>query len=87
MSRLIRKQLYLEPAQDALVKEWAAKRGLSEAEVVREALNLYAATAQQLRLPRNPAAWAEEKAFLEAQGCRETVPGRREWEREDLYED
>ncbi len=86
MPRLIRKQLYLEPVQDALVKEWAAKRGLSEAEVVREALNLYAATAQ-LRLPRNPAAWAEEKAFLEAQGRQETVPGRREWEREDLYED
>ncbi|MGE5508249.1 MAG: hypothetical protein ACM3RP_07210, partial [Chitinophagales bacterium] len=59
---------------------------LSEAEVVRAALTLYAATAR-LRLPRNPAAWAEEKAFLEAQARQGSVPGRREWEREDLYED
>ncbi len=84
--RLIRKQLYLEPAQEALVKEWAAQRGLSEAEVVREALTFYAASAR-LRLPRNPAAWEEEKAFLKAQVRQGTVLGRREWAREDLYED
>jgi hypothetical protein len=35
---MIRKQLYLEPAQDAKLKRLAASRGCTEAEVVREAI-------------------------------------------------
>lgn len=38
VAQMVRKQLYLKKEQDALLKYLAKQRGISEAEVVREAL-------------------------------------------------
>lgn len=36
---MVRKQLYIEPAQDLLLKELAAKYGTSEGQIVRNAID------------------------------------------------
>lgn len=61
MAWMIRKQIYIEPAQEANLKEQAKSLGLAEAEVIRRAIN------RQMTFPvsglRNLSAWEKEKAF------------------------
>jgi hypothetical protein len=37
MRRMVRKQVYIEPEQDALLKRRAAQLGVTEAELIRRA--------------------------------------------------
>ncbi|MEW6540409.1 MAG: CopG family transcriptional regulator [Bacillota bacterium] len=79
---MIRKQLYIEPRQVALLKKRARAEGVSEAELVRRALDAHLS---QVATRPDPAAWEREKAFLT--GRREAGRGgRRNWRREDLYD-
>lgn len=82
---MVRKQLYLEPRQNQRLKRLARERGVTEAEVVREALEQYAAS------PQSPAAaqsWAAEIAFMKALQAQGPLPQKaRDWKREDLYEE
>ncbi|HHY33848.1 MAG TPA: ribbon-helix-helix domain-containing protein [Firmicutes bacterium] len=64
MPEMVRKQFYIEPRQDALLKQRARHLGITEAELVREALDAYASEAIVARL--DPTAWQREKAFIEA---------------------
>lgn len=64
MPGMVRKQFYVEPRQDALLKQRAKDLGITEAELVREALDAYASEGVTPRL--DPAAWRREKAFIEA---------------------
>jgi hypothetical protein len=43
---MVRKQIYLEAAQDRLLKRLAAEAGVSEAEVIRQAVARHAARIQ-----------------------------------------
>jgi hypothetical protein len=84
MGRMIRKQIYLEPAQDTLLKQRAQELGVSEAALIRRCLDLIGQQAVPLPLDRQ--AWADELAFL--QHRTQTIPGRagpRSWTREELY--
>ena len=84
MSRMIRKQIYLDLSQDRLLKHRAQELGVSEAELIRRCLN--AIGPQAGALPLDPQAWADELAFLQHRA--ETVPSRNErrgWTREELY--
>ncbi len=38
MTQIIRKQVYLEPVQDAIVKKRARMLGVTEAEIIRKAI-------------------------------------------------
>jgi hypothetical protein len=81
---MIRKQIYLEAAQERLLKERAEALGISEAALIRQCLDTTALQAPAL--PLEPQAWADELAFLR-QRCK-TVPsrtGHRTWTREELY--
>lgn len=85
MTQMIRKQMYLEPGQDALVKRLSRLLGLTEAEVIRRAID------QQLSVSvpgvRDPAAWEREKAFIAQRIATGSVAGHRQWRREDAYEE
>lgn len=84
MSSKIRKQIYIEPRQEALLKAIAQQAGVSEAEIIRQALDRhigFISTAQP-----NIAAWEAEKAFINQVKQRSRLPGGRDWRREDLYE-
>ncbi|MFW6135989.1 MAG: ribbon-helix-helix protein, CopG family [Chloroflexota bacterium] len=85
MTTMVRKQVYIEPRQDELLKRWAEKTGRSEAEIVREALDRWMDSEERRRDAE--AAWEEVLAFAEERAAYGPVPGGRTWTREDLHEE
>lgn len=84
MASKVRKQVYIEPHQEALLKRLGKERGLTEAEIIRRAIDRFT---QELHFPwRDPAAWEEERAFILHLMEQGPVPGKRTWRREDLHE-
>ena len=84
MSRKIRKQIYIDPAQEALLKQRAQELGVSEAELIRRCLDNI--ERQTLILSVDQQAWEEELAFMQTRA--QTIPsrqGHRQWTREELY--
>ena len=88
MAQMVRKQIYIKKQQDQLLKQLARARGVSEAEVVRQAID------QQTRrfepMPFHPDAAAWERAYQFMLSLRALGPsGRtpRKWNREDAYEE
>jgi hypothetical protein len=85
MSVMVRKQVYIEPRQDELLKQAAAETGMTEAEIIRQALDLWDERVARRRRARE--AWEEERAFIESLVAQGPVPGGRTWTREELYEE
>jgi hypothetical protein len=84
MGRMVRKQVYIEPRQEALLKRLAEEMGTTEADIIRQAIDHHT---QALLSPRkNLAAWQRERAFIEQLIEQGPVPGGRTWTREDLYD-
>jgi hypothetical protein len=81
---MIRKQIYLEPAQNTALKRLAQQAGVSEAELIRAAIDQHLQTGRRLR--PNPALWDEEFAFLERLAQQPFPAATRIWRRDDLYE-
>jgi CO/xanthine dehydrogenase Mo-binding subunit len=83
---MIRKQIYIDPAQDVLLKQRARALGVSEAELIRRCLTDIGRSA--VDIPVDWRAWEDELAFIQeraqSQPARE---GRRGWTREELYEE
>lgn len=84
MTRMVRKQVYIEPGQDALLKQLARKAGVTEAEIIRQAIDRRTRTLLPPR--RDLRAWEAERAFIDRLIQQGPVPGGRIWRREDLYE-
>ncbi|NCS05061.1 MAG: ribbon-helix-helix protein, CopG family [Microcystis aeruginosa G13-09] len=80
----IRKQIYIEAEQNNLLKEKARQTGLSEAEIIRQAINRHIISVKSIT--PNLSAWEREKAFIASLENRPSQPGKRDWQREDLYE-
>ena len=85
MPQMIRKQVYLEPAQDATLKQRAAMLGVTEAEIIRRAID------RQMALlgpgVRDLSAWKREKAFIAGRMAAAPRPGSRRFRREEAYEE
>ena len=85
MARMVRKQVYIEERHEAALKRLAARRGVAEAEIVRDAIDRAEAAVEPARRP-DPAAWDEFAAFLNKLRRRPAAaPGPRRWSRDDLY--
>jgi DNA-binding MurR/RpiR family transcriptional regulator len=84
VSSKVRKQIYIEPRQEHLLKTIAQQAGVSEAEIIRSCIDLHLSgiTAPQINL----AAWEAEKEFIEQIKTRPAQVGGRDWQREELYE-
>jgi hypothetical protein len=82
---MVRKQVYIEPRQDKLLKQWAEESGRTEAEIVREALDRWMASEQRRR--EAEAAWEEVLGFAEEWAAQGPVPGGRTWTREELHQE
>jgi pyrroloquinoline quinone (PQQ) biosynthesis protein C len=84
---MIRKQIYLDDRHQESVRRMAAARGVSEAEVIREAID--AQKRQPMVGYQDPAAWKRALAMMRSQ----RVPSGKapiqqtKWTREELYED
>lgn len=87
MKQMIRKQIYLERRQDALLKRLAKKRRLSEAEIIRQALDREFMSSSP-GPPRSEQAMAQAVQFMQARRRlvnRASKPYK--WQREDAYGD
>jgi hypothetical protein len=85
MAQMIRKQVYIEPIQDEIIKQRARMLGITEAEVIRRAID------KQMALLssgiRDLDAWEQEKAFIARRISGGPSPGGRRFRREDAYEE
>ncbi len=84
MATKVRKQVYIESHQEDTLKRLAGETGMSEAEVIRQAIDRYTRSS---RLPKHDLnAWDRERAFIARLIQQGSAPGRRTWGREDLHE-
>lgn len=84
MPHKVRKQIYLDPHHAQLLKQLARDLGVSEAALIRQAVDQQAAHLTPLH--RDSAAWQQERAFIERLIRKGAIPGRRTWKRDELYE-
>jgi hypothetical protein len=87
MSEMVRKQIYIQKRQEALLKRLSKTRGVSEAEIIRQAIEREAGGTAHRPPHPDPNAWKEILEFLEkrrALGLTE-LPYR--WRREDAHEE
>ena len=84
---MIRKQVYIEPRQDRMLKRRAKQGGVTEAEIIREALDRVE-TSGAVR-QRNGDRDAAQRALEFMRSLADAGPRLkgRAWSRESLYED
>jgi hypothetical protein len=88
MAQMIRKQIYIQKSQEEHLKKVAEARGVSEAEIIRRALDNEMRLASDYRPAYDHEAWNRIVAFWEELDKRGPVePHPRDWKREDLYEE
>jgi hypothetical protein len=85
MARMIRKQVYIEPEQEAKLKRCAKEQGVTEAALIRRGIDTVTAGAGPTYRDRQ--AWDEELAFLAQRALIPALGGKRSWTREELYEE
>jgi hypothetical protein len=85
MPRMIRKQVYIESRQGTTLKRQARALGITEAEVIRRAIDCQM-TSVRLSI-RDLKAWKRERAFITKRMAKGHAPGGRRWKREDAYEE
>ena len=90
MSEMVRKQFYIHKRQQVLLKRLSQARGVSEAEIVRQAIEREATGTSLLPALPDRAAWEEIVRFLEDRKA--LIPGSEggepyQWSREDAYQE
>jgi hypothetical protein len=86
MSEMVRKQFYIHKRQHILLRRLSQARGVSEAEIVRQAIEREATGGSSLPTPPDHTAWEEIIGFVEARkalGSKDDKPYQ--WNREDAY--
>ncbi len=84
MTTKIRKQIYIELEQSIILKKLSTGSGVSEAEVIRRAIDRYAHSYHIIN--KNRAAWENERAYIKNLIALGPISGERSWRREDLYD-
>ena len=88
MSQMIRKQIYILKSQDLRLKRLAKARGISEAELIRQALDAALNGSKSRAFPLDQEAWEQALAFMKAIHARGPLKNQpRTWKREDAYEE
>lgn len=88
MNQMIRKQIYLGKRQELFLKRLAKARGISEAEIIRQALDRELNLGSRQRKQRDPEAWARARRVMLALQAQGPLPNRpRRWKRDDLYQE
>ncbi len=79
--RMVRKQIYIEPVQQARLKELSARLGVPESSLIRRGIDMTLRATPTGRW--QPEIWEKELEFMRSLT---PVGGPRTWSREDLYE-
>lgn len=83
---MVRKQVYIRPDQEGLLKRRAKKLGVTEAELIRRGIDQTSGASADIA--SDHAAWEEELAFIRERA--RLLPGLaqpRTWTRAELYEE
>jgi len=85
MSRMVRKQVYIEPEQEELLKRRSRELGVSEAALIRRGIE----QAARLSVPRvlDRRAWEDAKRFILERLAISAPQTGRTWTRDELYEE
>jgi hypothetical protein len=87
MSKMVRKQIYIQKNHEERLKKVAEARGVSEAEIIRRALENELRRAGY-RLAYDDAAWQRLSHAISEMDKLPSVPQKkRDWTRDDLYEE
>jgi len=87
MSQMVRKQIYIQKSQEKRLKRFAEARGVSEAEIIRRALE------SELRRAGYRLAYDDEamirlyQAMLDLDKKPAVAQEERNWSRDELYEE
>lgn len=84
-TQMVRKQIYIQKRQEVLLKRLAEMRGVSEAEIIRRAIEREFSGETVPPLPDPMAAFQEFKKAALAQRNKKTPGDAYQWNREDLY--
>jgi len=88
MAGMVRKQIYIEPRQEVLLKQVARRRSMSEAEFIRLAIDRQLSSGWLQSPPLDPLAWEQAYQFMMELRARGPIEGQvRTWKREELYEE
>ena len=101
MGRMIRKQVYIEPEQEQLLKRRSKELGISEAALIRQAIDRLDVDGGESPSKRQAweeakrviqermqlPAWEEELAFIEQRMQLRVPQTGRSWTREELYDE
>jgi hypothetical protein len=88
--KMLRKQIYLLPQQDTKLKALAHQQRMTEAELIRQAVEIFLnqpVTNDVKHLPPNEAAWQEILASFEEIRKSGVIGEPHRWRREDYYDD
>lgn len=86
MAQMIRKQIYIPKLQEARLKQLAKARGVSEATIIREALDHQISGRSVRRVLHHPEAFEQAYRFMLSR--RKLAPAVRSayrWKREEAY--
>jgi len=88
MSEMVRKQIYISRRQQALLKRLSQQRGLSEAEIIRQALDREASNVAPRIELTSQQAWDKAYRFMLSMSDRAgQFHQPYEWNRAELYEE
>ena len=88
--KMVRKQVYIYPHQEARLKAMAAAQFMSEADLIRQAVDAFLGQPQIAAsnpLPPDEAAWQEVLASFAAVRERSLPGAPQRWTREDYYDE
>lgn len=87
MSEMVRKQIYIRKQQEESLKRISEARGLSEAEIVRQAIDREIGGAVKRSLIHDRSAWEAILEYLEKRKAAAEAGEAYQWRREDAYEE
>ena len=84
-THMVRKQIYIHERHDLLLKRLSQARGVSEAEIIRQAIERETAGPPAQPTAGDRSAWQELMAFLEARKAAGGGQKPYRWNREEIY--
>ena len=89
--RMVRKQIYIQPQQDEQLKRMAQQQDTSQAELIREAIEILLrqqpSSQPNRALPPDEAAWQVILSFVDRRRAEGLSGEPYKWKREDGYDD
>ncbi len=85
MSEMIRKQFYIHKRHQLLLRKLARAKGVSEAEIIRQAIEHEAAGGERQFLAPDRSAWEEILDTVEARKILGVQAAPYDWDRQDAY--